>query len=185
MLQPEKGPLVSNLSSSRALADLANDYGVKYHASAVGEVHVVAKMKEVKALIWGEGNGGVILPALHYGRDALVGIALFLSHLAKENTSVSALKESYAAYVMHKKKIELSPSWDADALLAAVATAFADARVTTIDGVKIDFDDSWIHLRKSNTEPIIRLYGEAKSQATMEVKIDKIEAAIAAFVASA
>jgi phosphomannomutase len=185
MLQSEKGPLVSNLSSSRALADLANAYGVNYHASAVGEVHVVAKMKEVKALIGGEGNGGVILPALHYGRDALVGIALFLSHLAKENISVSALKESYSAYVMDKKKIELSQSWDTDALLAAVATAFTDARVTTIDGVKIDFNDSWIHLRKSNTEPIIRLYGEAKSHDEMKVKIDKIEAAIAAFVASA
>jgi phosphomannomutase len=185
MLQSEKGPLVSNLSSSRALADLANAYGVNYHASAVGEVHVVAKMKEVKALIGGEGNGGVILPALHYGRDALVGIALFLSHLAKEKVSVSVLKKRYSAYVMDKKKIELSPTWDTDALLAAVATAFADARVTTIDGVKIDFDDSWIHLRKSNTEPIIRLYGEAKSHDGMKVKIDKIEAAIAAFVASA
>jgi phosphomannomutase len=142
-------------------------------------------MKEVKALIGGEGNGGVIIPALHYGRDALVGIALFLSHLAKEKVSVSVLKKRYSAYVMDKKKIELSPTWDTDALLAAVATAFADARVTTIDGVKIDFDDSWIHLRKSNTEPIIRLYGEAKSHDGMKVKIDKIEAAIAAFVASA
>ena len=185
VLQTEKGTLVSNLSSSRALADLANDYGVDYHASAVGEVHVVAKMKEVNAVIGGEGNGGVILPALHYGRDALVGIALFLSHLAKEKISVSTLKERYASYVMDKKKIELSPSWDADALLAAVATAFADKRVTTIDGVKIDFDDSWIHLRKSNTEPIIRLYGEAKTQDKMADKINKIEAAIAAFVASA
>jgi phosphomannomutase len=185
VLQTEKGTLVSNLSSSRALADLANDYGVDYHASAVGEVHVVAKMKEVNAVIGGEGNGGVILPALHYGRDALVGIALFLSHLAKEKISVSTLKERYASYVMDKKKIELSPSWDADALLAAVATAFADERVTTIDGVKIDFDDSWIHLRKSNTEPIIRLYGEAKTQDKMTDKINKIEAAIAAFVASA
>ena len=185
VLQTEKGTLVSNLSSSRALADLANDYGVDYHASAVGEVHVVAKMKEVNAVIGGEGNGGVILPALHYGRDALVGIALFLSHLAKEKISVSTLKERYASYVMDKKKIELSPSWDADALLAAVATAFADERVTTIDGVKIDFDDSWIHLRKSNTEPIIRLYGEAKTQDKMADKINKIEAAIAAFVASA
>lgn len=185
VLQAEKGTLVSNLSSSRALADLANDYGVDYHASAVGEVHVVAKMKEVNAVIGGEGNGGVILPALHYGRDALVGIALFLSHLAKEKISVSKLKERYASYVMDKKKIELSPSWDADALLAAVATAFADERVTTIDGVKIDFDDSWIHLRKSNTEPIIRLYGEAKTQDKMADKINKIETAIAAFVASA
>lgn len=185
VLQAQKGTLVSNLSSSRALADLANDYGVDYHASAVGEVHVVAKMKEVNAVIGGEGNGGVILPALHYGRDALVGIALFLSHLAKEKISVSTLKERYESYVMDKKKIELSPSWDADALLAAVATAFADERVTTIDGVKIDFDDSWIHLRKSNTEPIIRLYGEAKTQDKMADKINKIETAIAAFVASA
>ncbi len=185
VLQAEKGALVSNLSSSRALADLANDYGVDYHASAVGEVHVVAKMKEVNAVIGGEGNGGVILPALHYGRDALVGIALFLSHLAKEKISVSTLKERYASYVMDKKKIELSPSWDADALLAAVAKTFANERVTTIDGVKIDFDDSWIHLRKSNTEPIIRLYGEAKTQDKMNDKINKIEAAIAAFVASA
>jgi phosphomannomutase len=184
VLQSEKGALVSNLSSSRALADLANDYGVDYHASAVGEVHVVAKMKEVNAVIGGEGNGGVILPALHYGRDALVGIALFLSHLAKEKISVSTLKERYASYVMDKKKIELSPSWDADALLAAVAKTFANERVTTIDGVKIDFDDSWIHLRKSNTEPIIRLYGEGKTQDKMADKINKIEAAIAAFVAS-
>ena len=184
VLQSEKGALVSNLSSSRALADLANDCGVDYHASAVGEVHVVAKMKEVNAVIGGEGNGGVILPALHYGRDALVGIALFLSHLAKEKISVSALKARYASYVMDKKKIELSPSWDADALLAAVAKTFADARVTTIDGVKIDFVDSWIHLRKSNTEPIIRLYGEAKTQEKMADKINTIEAAIAAFVAS-
>jgi phosphomannomutase len=184
VLQSEKGALVSNLSSSRALADLANDCGVDYHASAVGEVHVVAKMKEVNAVIGGEGNGGVILPALHYGRDALVGIALFLSHLAKEKISVSALKARYASYVMNKKKIELSPSWDADALLAAVAKTFADARVTTIDGVKIDFDDSWIHLRKSNTEPIIRLYGEAKTQEKMADKLNTIEAAIAAFVAS-
>ena len=185
VLQTDKGAIVSNLSSSRALADLGNDYGVDYHTSAVGEVHVVAKMKEVNAVIGGEGNGGVILPVLHYGRDALVGIALFLSHLAKEKISVSTLKERYASYVMDKKKIELSPSWDADALLAAVAKTFADARVTTIDGVKIDFVDSWIHLRKSNTEPIIRLYGEAKTQDKMNDKINKIEAAIAAFVASA
>ena len=185
VLQTDKGAIVSNLSSSRALADLGNDYGVDYHTSAVGEVHVVAKMKEVNAVIGGEGNGGVILPVLHYGRDALVGIALFLSHLAKEKISVSTLKERYASYVMDKKKIELSPSWDADALLVAVAKTFANERVTTIDGVKIDFDDSWIHLRKSNTEPIIRLYGEAKTQDKMNDKINKIEAAIAAFVASA
>ena len=174
-----------SLSSSRALADLANEYGVAYHASAVGEVHVVTKMKEVNALIGGEGNGGVILPALHYGRDALVGIALFLSYLAKEKISVSALKERYTSYVMDKKKIALSSSWDPNALLAAVADAFADEQVTTIDGVKIDFEDSWIHLRKSNTEPIIRLYGEAKTKAKMADNIKKIEAVITAFVASA
>ena len=185
LLQTENGDVVSNLSSSRALADLANEYGVAYHASAVGEVHVVAKMKEVNALIGGEGNGGVILPALHYGRDALVGIALFLSYLAKEKISVSALKERYTSYVMDKKKIALSTSWDPNALLAAVADAFADEQVTTIDGVKIDFEDSWIHLRKSNTEPIIRLYGEAKTKAKMADNIKKIEAVITAFVASA
>ncbi|MAS68745.1 MAG: phosphoglucosamine mutase [Flavobacteriaceae bacterium] len=184
ILKAEKGPIVSNLSSSRALADLANDYNVNYHASAIGELHVVSKMKEVKALIGGEGNGGVILPALHYGRDALVGIALFLSHIANENIRVSKLKERYTSYVMYKKKIDLSSSWNADALLDTIATSFEDARVTTIDGVKIDFDDSWIHLRKSNTEPIIRLYAEAKSQDKIKAKIEKIEAIIAEFVAS-
>ena len=184
ILKAEKGPIVSNLSSSRALADLAKDYDVNYHASAIGELHVVSKMKEVKALIGGEGNGGVILPALHYGRDALVGIALFLSHIANENIRVSKLKERYTSYVMYKKKIDLSSSWNADALLDTIATTFEDARVTTIDGVKIDFDDSWIHLRKSNTEPIIRLYAEAKSLDNIKAKIEKIEAVIAEFVAS-
>lgn len=184
ILKKEKGPIVSNLSSSRALADLANDYDVNYHASAIGELHVVNKMKEVKALIGGEGNGGVILPALHYGRDALVGIALFLSHIANENIRVSKLKERYTSYVMYKKKIDLSSSWNADALLDTIATTFEDARVTKIDGVKIDFDDSWIHLRKSNTEPIIRLYAEAKSLDKIKAKIEKIEAVIAEFVAS-
>mgnify|MGYP001369715610 CR=1 FL=1 len=184
ILKKEKGPIVSNLSSSRALADLANDYDVNYHASAIGELHVVNKMKEVKALIGGEGNGGVILPALHYGRDALVGIALFLSHIANENIRVSKLKERYTSYLMYKKKIDLSSSWNADALLDTIATTFEDARVTKIDGVKIDFDDSWIHLRKSNTEPIIRLYAEAKSLDNIKAKIEKIEAVIAEFVAS-
>ena len=184
ILKAEKGPIVSNLSSSRALADLANDYNVNYHASAIGELHVVSKMKEVKALIGGEGNGGVILPTLHYGRDALVGIALFLSHIANEKIRVSKLKERYTSYVMYKKKIELSCSWNVDALLDTIATSFVDARVTTIDGVKIDFDDSWIHLRKSNTEPIIRLYAEAKSQDKIKAKIEKVEATIAEFIAS-
>jgi len=185
VLQHQKGAVVSNLSSSRALADLALTHGVEYHASAVGEVNVVEKMKAENAVIGGEGNGGVILPSLHYGRDALVGIALFLSYLAKQEISVSALKSKYSNYVMAKQKIELSPDWDADALLAYVAKTFLKERVTTIDGVKIDFNDSWIHLRKSNTEPIVRLYAEANSQDRIAEQVAKVEAAIAAFVASA
>ena len=184
VLGHQKGAVVSNLSSSRALADLAQHHGVDYHASAVGEVHVVEKMKAVKAVIGGEGNGGIILPELHYGRDALVGIALFLSFLAKESVTVSNLKKRYRNYVMDKKKIQLSKAWDTDALLAAVADTFKNERVTTIDGVKIDFDDSWIHLRKSNTEPIIRLYAEASDDHRINTQVDKIEKAIASFVAS-
>ena len=184
VLGHQKGAVVSNLSSSRALADLAQHHGVDYHASAVGEVHVVEKMKAVKAVIGGEGNGGIILPELHYGRDALVGIALFLSFLAKESVTVSNLKKRYRNYVMAKKKIQLSKAWDTDALLAAVADTFKNERVTTIDGVKIDFDDSWIHLRKSNTEPIIRLYAEASDDHRINTQVDKIEKAIASFVAS-
>ena len=184
VLAHQKGDVVSNLSSSRSLADLAQQHGVDYHASAVGEVHVVEKMKAVKAVIGGEGNGGIILPELHYGRDALVGIALFLSFLAKERETVSSLKKRYSSYVMSKKKIQLSETWDTDALLTAVAHTFKNESVTTIDGVKIDFDDSWIHLRKSNTEPIIRLYAEAPDEHRIHVQVEKIEKAIAAFVAS-
>ncbi|CAI8279726.1 MAG: Phosphomannomutase/phosphoglucomutase [Bacteroidota bacterium] len=184
VLAHQKGDVVSNLSSSRSLADLAQHHGVDYHASAVGEVHVVEKMKAVKAVIGGEGNGGIILPELHYGRDALVGIALFLSFLAKERETVSSLKKRYSSYVMSKKKIQLSETWDTDALLTAVAHTFKNESVTTIDGVKIDFDDSWIHLRKSNTEPIIRLYAEAPDEHRIHVQVEKIEKAIAAFVAS-
>ena len=184
VLSHQKGAVVSNLSSSRALADLAQQYGVGYHASAVGEVHVVEKMKAENAIIGGEGNGGIILPELHYGRDALVGIALFLSFLAKEGDKVSNLKKRYRNYVMSKKKIQLSNKWDTDALLVAVADTFKNERVTTVDGVKIDFDDSWIHLRKSNTEPIIRLYAEALDNKRIDEQVDKIEEAIADFVAS-
>ena len=184
VLSHQKGAVVSNLSSSRALADLAQQYGVGYHASAVGEVHVVEKMKAENAIIGGEGNGGIILPELHYGRDALVGIALFLSFLAKEGDKVSNLKKRYRNYVMSKKKIQLSKEWDTDALLVAVADTFKNERVTTVDGVKIDFDDSWIHLRKSNTEPIIRLYAEALDNKRIDEQVDKIEEAIADFVAS-
>ena len=142
-------------------------------------------MKAVNAVVGGEGNGGIILPKLHYGRDALVGIALFLSFLAKEDETVSNLKKRYSNYVMAKKKIQLSEAWDTDALLLAVADTFKNERVTTIDGVKIDFDDSWIHLRKSNTEPIIRLYAEAQNNQRIQAQVEKIETAIAAFVASA
>ena len=164
ILSKNKGNVVSNLSSSRALRDIAKKYGVQYAASAVGEVNVVAKMKEVNAIIGGEGNGGIIFPELHYGRDALVGVALFLSLLTDKNISVSALRKSYPAYYMSKNKIELSAGLNPDKVLAAVKERYAHEPITTIDGVKIDFANSWVHLRKSNTEPIIRIYTEAKSQ---------------------
>lgn len=164
ILSKNKGNVVSNLSSSRALRDIAKKHGVQYAASAVGEVNVVAKMKEVNAIIGGEGNGGIIFPELHYGRDALVGVALFLSLLTDKNISVSALRKSYPAYYMSKNKIELSAGLNPDKVLAAVKERYAHEPITTIDGVKIDFANSWVHLRKSNTEPIIRIYTEAKSQ---------------------
>ena len=164
ILSKNKGNVVSNLSSSRALRDIAKKHGVQYAASAVGEVNVVAKMKEVNAIIGGEGNGGIIFPELHYGRDALVGVALFLSLLTDKNITVSALRKSYPAYYMSKNKIELSAGLNPDKVLAVVKERYAHEPITTIDGVKIDFANSWVHLRKSNTEPIIRIYTEAKSQ---------------------
>jgi len=157
------GNTVSNLSSSRALRDITLKYGGRYEAAAVGEVHVVAKMKETNAVIGGEGNGGVIYPASHYGRDALVGIALFLTYLAKKKMSASELRASYPAYYMSKQKIELTPGIDIDAILVKVKEKFSGYDITDIDGVKIDFPDKWVHLRKSNTEPIIRIYSEASS----------------------
>ena len=153
----------SNLSSSRALRDVTEQYGGEYHAAAVGEVNVVTKMKATNAIIGGEGNGGVIYPESHYGRDALVGIALFLSHLAHKSMKVSELRKTYPAYFISKQKIELSPAIDVDAILKQVEEKFASEKVNTIDGVKIDFPEKWVHLRKSNTEPIIRIYSEAKS----------------------
>lgn len=159
------GPTVSNLSSSRALRDVTRRHGQTYSAAAVGEVNVVAKMKETGAVIGGEGNGGVIYPESHYGRDALVGVALFLSLLAKSGMKVSELKKTYPAYAIAKDKIELTPGIDVDKILRAVKEKYAAEQVTDIDGVKIDFADSWVHLRKSNTEPIVRIYSEA---ATME-----------------
>lgn len=163
VLSKTPGATVSNLSSSRALRDVTNAHGCDYNASAVGEVNVVTKMKETGAVIGGEGNGGVIYPASHYGRDALVGVALFLTLLAKKGKKVSELKKEYPAYAIAKNKIELTPSIDVDAILAAVKDKFSSEKITDIDGVKIDFADSWVHLRKSNTEPIIRIYSEANT----------------------
>lgn len=162
------GNTCSNLSSSRALADIAAKHGGSYAASAVGEVNVVAKMKETGAVIGGEGNGGIIFGELHYGRDALVGAALFLTYLAKTGMTAKALRESYPEYYMSKNKIELTAKVNVDEILATMAEKYKDERVTTIDGVKIDFADGWVHLRKSNTEPIIRIYSEGPSVARAE-----------------
>jgi phosphomannomutase len=167
ILQHKKGNTASNLSSSRALRDVTEKLGGKYEASAVGELNVVTKMKEIGAVIGGEGNGGVIYPELHYGRDSIVGIALFLTYLAKCGKKVSELKKTYPQYFMSKNKIQLTPEINVDSLLKKVETIYSampETTVTTIDGVKIDFKENWVHLRKSNTEPIIRIYTEAKSQ---------------------
>ena len=164
-LGKKKGYVVSNLSSSRALRDIAEKHGVEYAAAAVGEVNVVTKMKEVNAVIGGEGNGGVIFPELHYGRDALVGVVLFLSLLVEKGITVSALRRSYPAYFMSKNKIQLTSGLNPDKVLLAMQEKYAHEQITTIDGLKIDFPFSWVHLRKSNTEPIIRIYTEAKTQA--------------------
>lgn len=163
VLSHTPGNTVSNLSSTRALSDVTRAHGGNYEAAAVGEVNVVTKMKATNAIIGGEGNGGVIYPESHYGRDALVGIALFLSHLAHKNMKVSELRKTYPAYFISKQKIELSPAIDVDAILKQVEEKFESEKVNTIDGVKIDFPEKWVHLRKSNTEPIIRIYSEAKS----------------------
>lgn len=173
VLKHTKGNTVSNMSSSRALRDVTEKHGGTYTASAVGEVNVVEKMKETQAVIGGEGNGGIIYPELHYGRDSLVGIALFLSHLAEVNTTVSELRKRYTSYFMSKKKIELTPQLDVDAILKAMATRYASEEINTIDGVKIDFAENWVHLRKSNTEPIIRIYTEAKSQMEADALADR------------
>ncbi|MBF6628625.1 MAG: phosphoglucosamine mutase [Proteiniphilum sp.] len=168
ILQHTPGNTVSNLSSSRALRDVTLERGGEYQAAAVGEVNVVAKMKEVNAVIGGEGNGGIIYPASHYGRDALVGIALFLTYMAKSGKSPSQLKQSYPLYYMAKQKIELTPDINTDSVLEKMKEKFSHQQVTDIDGVKIDFADKWVHLRKSNTEPIIRIYSEARSQQEAE-----------------
>ncbi len=174
VLSRTKGDTVSNLSSSRALRDITLKHGGNYMAAAVGEVNVVAAMKESEAIIGGEGNGGIIYPESHYGRDALVGTALFLMLLTEFDGTVSELKDSYPAYFMSKKKIQLTPDLNVDQLLADMAEHYKDENPNTIDGVKIDFEENWVHLRKSNTEPIIRIYTEAKSQHEADELADRI-----------
>jgi len=181
VLKHTPGSTVSNLSSTRALRDVTEAIGQKYVASAVGEVNVVSTMKAENAVIGGEGNGGIIYPAIHYGRDALVGVALFLTHLAKENKTVSALRDSYPTYVISKNKIELSPSTDVDALLEKLKEAYKAYEIDTRDGVKIYIDKEWVHLRKSNTEPIIRVYSESKTKE----KADELAQKIIDFAANA
>ena len=168
VLKHTPGNTVSNLSSTRALRDVTRKYGMEYSASAVGEVNVVTKMKAINAVIGGEGNGGVIYPASHYGRDALVGIALFLSHLAHEGKKVSELRATYPPYFIAKNRVDLTPEIDVDAILAKVKEIYKNEEINDIDGVKIDFADKWVHLRKSNTEPIIRVYSEASTMEAAE-----------------
>ena len=182
ILSHSPGNTVSNLSSSRALRDVTNAHGCQYNAAAVGEVNVVAKMKETNAVIGGEGNGGVIYPEAHYGRDALVGVALFLSLLAKSGKTVSQLKATYPQYAIAKNKIELTPEIDVDKILAAMKEKYANENITDIDGVKIDFADSWVHLRKSNTEPIIRIYSEAHSMQEADKLADDIKGVIKSLI---
>ncbi len=174
VLGKTKGNTVSNLSSSRALRDITEKHGGTYEAAAVGEVNVVTKMKANNAIIGGEGNGGIIYPESHYGRDSLVGTALFLMLMAERGGTVKELRDSYPSYFMSKKKIELTPELDVDALLVAMEDKYKEEQVTNIDGVKIDFPENWVHLRKSNTEPIIRIYTEAKSQAEADGLADRI-----------
>lgn len=174
LLKHKKGAVISNLSSSRALRDVAQSHDSEYFASAVGEVNVVTLMKEKNAVIGGEGNGGIIYPDLHYGRDSLVGVALFLTHLAKENKTVSELRATYPAYFMGKKKIELTPEIDVDHLLTLMEKEYQNEEISTVDGVKIDFPENWVHLRKSNTEPIIRIYTEAQSQQEADELADRM-----------
>lgn len=175
VLAHNPGATVSNLSSSRALRDVTEKHGCTYSAAAVGEVNVTSKMKETGAVIGGEGNGGVIYPELHYGRDALVGVALFLTLLAKSGKKVSELKAGYPQYAIAKTKIELTPEIDVDAILDAMKERFSNEKITDIDGVKIDFADSWVHLRKSNTEPIIRIYSEASTMEKAEALGEEIK----------
>ncbi len=175
ILSRHKGHTVSNLSSSRALRDVAEAKGCGYSAAAVGEVNVVAEMKRTGAVIGGEGNGGIIFPALHYGRDALVGIALFLTHLARTGRTMSDLRASYPRYHISKNRVELTPGIDVDRVLEEIAGLYGDNEVTLTDGVKVDFPDRWVHLRRSNTEPIIRIYSEAPDRAAAEALATEVK----------
>ena len=182
VLKHTPGATVSNLSSTRALRDITEEKGQVYAAAAVGEVNVVAKMKEVNAVIGGEGNGGIIYPDLHYGRDSLVGIALFLTHLATEKKSMTALRDSYPKYVISKNKIELTPEIDVDLILEKMALKYAEKEVDTTDGVKIYIEKEWVHLRKSNTEPIIRIYSEASDEEAANKLANRIISEIKALI---
>ncbi|HDZ14052.1 MAG TPA: phosphoglucosamine mutase, partial [Pricia sp.] len=177
------GDTVSNLSSSRALRDVTEKHGGTYKAAAVGEVNVVAKMKDTKAIIGGEGNGGIIYPESHYGRDSLVGTALFLMLMAEKGGTVAELRASYPSYFMSKKKIQLTQDIDVDGILKSMEAKYKEEEISTIDGVKIDFEENWVHLRKSNTEPIIRVYTEAKSQKEADSLADRIIGEIEAVIA--
>ena len=181
VLSKKSGNTVSNMSSTRALRDITEKHGGSYFISAVGEVNVVTKMKEVNAVIGGEGNGGIIDPQLHYGRDSLIGTALFLSLLSALKLSVSELKKTYPEYFMSKGKIELEPSMEVDHLLNEIQKKYTDQKPNTIDGVKIDFKNSWVHLRKSNTESIIRVYTEASSQIEAVNLMNRFKAELLAF----
>ena len=181
VLSKKSGNTVSNMSSTRALRDITEKHGGSYFSSAVGEVNVITKMKEVDAVIGGEGNGGIIDPQLHYGRDSLIGTALFLSLLSGLKLSVSELKKTYPEYFMSKGKIELEPSMEVDHLLNEIKKKYIDNKPNTIDGVKIDFENSWVHLRKSNTEPIIRVYTEAPSQLEADNLMNRFKAELLAF----
>jgi phosphomannomutase len=173
VLSKTPGNTVSNMSSSRALRDITEKHNGSYQASAVGEVNVVELMKKTNAIIGGEGNGGIIYPELHYGRDSLVGVALFLTYLAGQDKTVAELRASYPQYYMSKNKIELTPQIDVDAILESLTQTYKDDQISTIDGVKIDFASEWVHLRKSNTEPIIRIYTEAPTQNEADVLAER------------
>ncbi|HIP26444.1 MAG TPA: phosphoglucosamine mutase, partial [Flavobacteriaceae bacterium] len=179
VLSHTSGNTVSNLSSSRALSDITNKHNGNYQASAVGEVNVVQLMKDNNAVIGGEGNGGIIYPASHYGRDSLVGVALFLSHLANGNKTCKELRDSYPSYFMSKNKIQLTPQINVEEILTKVEELYKSEEVSTIDGVKIDFETEWVHLRKSNTEPIIRIYTESNSQKNADALAQKMMRQIA------